>query len=498
MAACLISGLAFLTVGWVFGNPPGASPDEPAALVKALATGHLELSGERYTAPLPPYTAPAWRAWTVASTRSYSLPVRQVPASLSVCMAFFPDKTAACLQDAPALTGTQDVQAPTIEGIYPPFLFLPLGLAARLVTSPNGEFYAARLASAAISILLLGAASWCATIRRHTLWPACGLALVATPMVLFLAASVTTNGVEIAAAICFWAGLLRIRQDDSPNLAWLAMGVGGGIMALSRQIDDLWLITGAALFICLLGPTSALRRFRAAGRYSIVGIGIAGIGGLVGLAWDVFATPPFPVSLSVAIDNRPTVTDAESLAHQAVGVFGWLDTPIPNGIEHAWLIAIGGLVIIALAVGTRRQRFVLVGTAVAIAAMTAAVQMFLIAQTGFSMQTRYVLGVAVALPLLSAEVIAERHESRRLVRMSPALLLSVMVVVSAGQWIGYYTNARRYGIGLDTPGSLLSQAAWQPPGGTFVWLLVVAIGVALLSGAGLVMAVASRERTHPV
>jgi hypothetical protein len=73
-----------------------------------------------------------------------------------------------------------------------------------------------------------------------------------------------------------------------------------------------------------------------------------------------------------------------------------------------------------------------------------------------------------------------------------------MVVVSAGQWIGYYTNARRYGIGLDTPGSLLSQAAWQPPGGTFVWLLVVAIGVALLTGAGLVMAVASRERTHPV
>ena len=99
-------------------------------------------------------------------------------------------------------------------------------------------------------------------------------------------------------------------------------------------------------------------------------------------------------------------------------------------------------------------------------------------------------------------LVAETGEVDELVRLAPqadAILFNWKQVPSAVlRAANRCVAATRYGIGLDTPGSLLSQAAWQPPGGTFVWLLVVAIGVALLTGAGLVMAVASRARTHPV
>ncbi len=472
-------------MSWVFGNPPGASPDEPAALVKALATAHLELSGKPYTAPLPPYTLPSGMAWINKATRSYGLPSRQAPATLTVCTAFAPNQTAGCLLHQSVPTRPRVVQAPTPDGVYPPFLYLPLGLAARLASSLNGEFYAARLASGGISIVLLATATWCTVIRRRSLWPAAGLALAATPMVIFLDASVTTNGMEIAAAICFWAALFRLRQPDAPQVAWLAFGAGGALMCLARQLDVAWLVTGAVVFVCLTGPDKVFDRARRGGRYSIVGLCLAAGGGLAGIAWDVFATPSQPISLTIALNNKPTPYQLRELAHQAVGVFGWLDTPLPAPAEQAWFLAIGIAACVALVVGTSRQRVALVGTCVAVAAATVGVQLFVMDQIGYGMQMRYVLAMAVAVPLLSAEIISERNDARKdLAGLSRVLLFGVMVIVSVVQWVAYYTNAHRYAVGLDSPRSLLTQAAWQPPGGTVLWLVVTGTGVAFLAIAG--------------
>jgi hypothetical protein len=308
-------------------------------------------------------------------------------------------------------------------------------------------------------------------------------------MVIFLDASVTTNGVEIAAAICFWAGLLRARQADAPKVTWLAAGVGGAVMALSRQLDVAWLIAGAILFVCLLGPNRAFERFRGGGRYSVVGLCLATGSGVAAAAWDVFATPSQPVSLATARNNKPTLYQLKELAHQAIGVFGWLDTPLPTPAERAWLLAITVLACMALVLGTPRQRVALIGAFLAVAVATVGVQMFVMAQIGYAMQMRYVLAMAMVVPLLSAEIIAERDDKRDdLARLRPLLLFGVIVVVSVVQWVGYYTNAHRYGVGLDSPRSLLRQAAWQPPGGTLLWLVVTATGVTCLAVAGILMA----------
>ncbi len=497
VASCLIAGLAIITVGWAFGNPPGASPDEPSALIKALATAHFELSGKSDTAPLPS-TPSSGIAWITKATRSYALPARETPLNLSVCMAFHPNRTARCLLQPSSRVRSGVVQAATPDGVYPPFIYLPLGLAARLATSLTAAFYAARLASAVLSLLLLAAAARCAVVGRRTLWPAAGLALATTPMVIFLDASVTTNGVEVAAAICFWAGLLRARQADAPKVVWLATGAGGAIMALSRQLDVAWLVTGVILFVGLLGPRRAFERFRGGGRYSILALSLLGCGGIAGLAWDVFATPRQPVSLTTALNNRPTLDHLGELAHEAIGIFGWLDTPLPTSAEGAWVLGILTLACLAVVFGNARQRLALIGTILAIAAATIGVQMFVMAQIGFGMQMRYVLAMAVALPLLAAEIIAEcdgqRSELKQLRRL---MLFFVMLVVSVVQWVGYYTNAHRYGVGLNSPRSLLTQAEWQPPGGTTLWLAVTATGAACLAVTGILMGISSGDKVNP-
>ncbi len=494
IAVCLAAGLAFLTMAWVFGNPPGAAPDEPAALVKALATGHLELSGKPYTARLPPYTLnAAARKWISQSSRSYSLPARQTPSSLAVCMAFKPDRTAACLDDAPARTGTEAVTAVTPDGVYPPFVFFPLGLAARLATTPNRAFYFARVVSAGLSLLFLAAATWCAVVRRRTFWSATGLLLAATPMVMFLTSTVSSEGVEIAAAICFWSGLLRAQAEDSPKFAWIAIGAGGAAMALSRQLDVVWLVAGAVLFVSLLGPRLAYQRIRAGGRYSVVALGVAGIGGVTGLAWDVLASPVPKASVGADLRHRLSFEQVTVLAHQAIGKFGWLDTVLPNPAERTWLVVIAAVACLALVVGTWRQRLVLVGTLISVAIATEVVEIFVISPTGYPMQTRYILAIAVVFPLVSAEIVAGRDGGQSLVRIRPVVLFGVVAMVAIVQWVAYYTNARRYGVGVTSSRSLLTQAAWQPPGGTLLWLVVCAVGVSSLAAAAILTAIHSRS-----
>ncbi|HVA06017.1 MAG TPA: DUF2142 domain-containing protein, partial [Acidimicrobiales bacterium] len=178
--------------------------------------------------------------------------------------------------------------------------------------------------------------------------------------------------------------------------------------------------------------------------------------------------------------------DVESLAHQAIGVFGWLDTPIPTGIEQAWLVAASALLIAAVLAGTWRERAVMTGTLAGIVGATVAMQMVLITPFGYGMQTRYVMPYLVAAPILAGEILSTRTVDRRGQLIDRSLIFAGLVLVAIGQWSGFYTNARRNGVGLHSSASLLSQSSWKPPGGTLLWLVVAAIGCSCLALSGAV------------
>jgi len=47
----LCAGLVLLALTWVFSDPPGAAPDEPANYIRAVSVGRLEILGQRSTGP---------------------------------------------------------------------------------------------------------------------------------------------------------------------------------------------------------------------------------------------------------------------------------------------------------------------------------------------------------------------------------------------------------------------------------------------------------------
>ena len=86
--ALLAAALALLLAAWVFGNPPGAAPDERAHYVRALGAGSLELEGaifkptreqteaffEQRDGPELPGAGVATVLWAAKQTRTFELP----------------------------------------------------------------------------------------------------------------------------------------------------------------------------------------------------------------------------------------------------------------------------------------------------------------------------------------------------------------------------------------------------------------------------------------
>ena len=69
--ALLGAGLRLLVLAWVFGNPPGAAPDERAHYVRALGAGGLQLAGATFEP-----TAEQRKAFLGAARRGEPLPGR--------------------------------------------------------------------------------------------------------------------------------------------------------------------------------------------------------------------------------------------------------------------------------------------------------------------------------------------------------------------------------------------------------------------------------------
>ena len=142
-AVLLAAGLSLLVLAWVFGNPPGAAPDERAHYVRALGAGGLQFAGATFepTAeqreaflgqagkgePLPG-AGVATVLWAAKQTRAFD-----VPLALSVttfgCNDRSSEVSAACLDKPPAEPRSRRV--PTYTGTYAPFVYVVPGAVMR-------------------------------------------------------------------------------------------------------------------------------------------------------------------------------------------------------------------------------------------------------------------------------------------------------------------------------------------------------------------------------
>jgi hypothetical protein len=476
----MVVAYGLLASAWLASSPATASPDEGAHYLRALGAASGQLSGG---APSPlPQPVPTTQRYMWLTSRTFSLPNRLVPPLTLICTAGHPELSASC-QDSWRTGGTNrgSSRQNSYVGTYQPYLYFLPGLFAHAGRSFRSGITMARAAEVLVTILLVGLAVGLLWDRESRALSLVGLAVAITPMGLFMFASVNTNGPEIAGALCLTAGLIALqRRADPPRWMWLATAAGGVVLALGRATGPGYVVAILAV-VALLSSVRQLRaRLQHGGGVVVIGAGAMLIATVADLGWEFAMHPHQAATLQLVMHHvMPVLRELPSQFREQVGVFGWLDTLMPSWVYSAWALLLVVLLALAYLVGTRRQRFALTAAVATYVAGTVFVGAVLMPQTGFDLQGRYTLPLALVIPLLAGEIV--RLNLDRLGELRPRHLPLMFASAAAVlQGVAWWTNSRRYAVGAGGRILFWANSQWHPVLGWAPWTLLAASGALLL------------------
>ncbi len=432
------AGYLLLAVAWALGNPVSAAPDEPQNAVKAYATATGQLRGAPYASPVRDPSDPR-EAWFRRSGRVYDLPARLVPPTNTRCYAFDPHMPASC-QDEPAPPRSPgDIVGGTQLARYLPVLYAPAGVAFASASSYDDGIRRARLVNALLFAVLVGWALRLAGRRAGA-----GVVIAVTPMVVFLSASVSTSGLEAAGGVLLWIAALRAFAGDRTE-PWVAMAAAGAVVAHGRGVGPPMVVAvvAIALLLARFGDFGSLWRTQLTETPARVAVAVLALAVVGGVAWAVLAMPHPPLDLGVARDHLGEAWRAmpEQL-REAVGVFGGLDTRLPEPVYRVAGAVVVAAVIAAVAVDRAWRALVLVAIAIGAVVLDIAVAVLIEAQIGYGMQARYVLAFAVGVPIVAAWLLARRRA------LPGPVVAATFVAAGALHVVAFVTNANRYDVAL--------------------------------------------------
>jgi hypothetical protein len=369
-------------------------------------------------------------------------------------------------------------------GTVEPVPYVLPGLATLLAGGPASGLLLARAGGALLVALLLAAAV--AVLWTWSDLALAGFAVAVTPMVVFVGSALSGSGMEVAAAVCFFAAALRIGlgPDGGPRV-WVVAGASGAALASSRSLGPVWVLAGVAGVAAAGGVRPLWDKARAAGRWSAGAATAVALATVGTVAWEVAYQPG--VDFDGALFRRelgPAFGTLRGAGREAIGVFGNLDSHLPGWVYVLWTMLLVALVAAALAAGTNRQRVVLAAMVVAVPAVAVLVCAGIMRQNGFGLQGRHVLPFATLLPLLAGAVLAANGgtlDARRRRWALPAVAVPVALV----QGVAWFANARRYAVGSRGPWVFFGAGEWSPPGGWAAWAVVVGLAVSAAIAAAL-------------
>jgi uncharacterized membrane protein len=256
--------------------------------------------------------------------------------------------------------------------VYPPLLYMPaaaaLGVAKATRLRPLEALHLVRVANIltcfGLAALALG------LCRRGARSMA---VLLALPMSLALAASAAPDGLMLTLAALAAAILSRAMQRPE-GLGWRDIEVLAAVLlalGLGRPpYAALGLLVLAAPVATPLGPAGAWRSILL--RFGVALPAAVGILGWIAVTAPVIipvpvlhaeGPPDMAAQLAVVLGSplhfaaillRTLATDAMTLGQQAVGVLGWLDTPLPRTVH--WLAAVALVLALAADAGAEDRQ----------------------------------------------------------------------------------------------------------------------------------------------
>ena len=482
--------VVLLALAWLVATPAAGAPDEPSHLIKALAVARGDLG-------TPGGPAPAGSLPVIVRNASISrvvtIPGRLAPDGYA-CFAFRDDVTAACQRSqAPRQTG--DVVTTTTLGAYPPFLYPPIGWAASLGQTPQEAFLLGRAVVLAVTGLLLLLASWHLVrwLGRRAL---VGVMVLATPLAVFCMAVLSTSGIEIFAAlgvavvVTVWS---RRPESLQARSTLVVLGGCGTLLVLSRQLGIVTMGALVLLFLALGGWRDVLDAVRRRSRLLLTVLAVVGLATVATTVWELGFDHP-------ALTG--TVLDAGAwsrwwgrawlmVGQSGVGWFGWLDTRMAPGVTDAWLVLLAAVVLLALLVGSWRDRLVLAATTLGLVAMAGAVYVTVFDPVHAGLQGRHVLPFLAVLPVYAGVVLGERLPPR----LTGALLVALAVALPLTQLYGFLLAGERNAVGLPhVSWSFVDRATWAPPGGWPVWIGLATVACGLMAAGWVTLAFSQRPR----
>lgn len=456
-----VSFLLFSALGavWALSMPLLVGPDEPAHAGKAAAVvrGELTWVARQDIIGTDAVNVTRSEVW-LRMPRAY--------AELDyACIALPPLRPASCMTPIPRVT--DQVEAINSAGAYPPAFYALVGWPS-LLLPPSKAMYAMRLVNVALCAALVASALVAARRADCSGMTTVGIATALTPMVVFLAAVINPNALEVVAALCtLAAGLDLVRAGGShPTRSIVRFVVAASLLILVRPLSILMFLTVAALVVIAAVDRARARALLHDSRIRLGAVVLAAAAGFAGF-WLLYADPhnalwggPRPgISLSEALHESLSMLPWR--VRQMIGVFGWIGShaALPVSMVVWWLAVVAALVVAALIVGSARQRLAVALSVVAVIGLTLS-EVTQAERIGFVWQGRYSLPVAIAVPILASWVVGTSGRiSHRPARIAGTAIVGSLTAILL---FSYVVVMRRYVIGAPSPAlDYLFEGEWQ-------------------------------------
>ncbi|MFD4423048.1 DUF2142 domain-containing protein [Agromyces sp. NPDC058484] len=478
------ASIAALSIAWAIATPLGASPDEPAHLIKAASVVRGEFIGEVTDQP--------------AVTR-VDVPEGIAESKGWTCYAFQPGVPAACMDFTEESTGLEP--STTSAGLYQPFYYAMVGWPSLFIQNTEAAVLAMRAVSALICSAFLAVAFTMLMRWSGRLIVGIGVIAAITPMWFFLAGAVNPNALEVASGLALLTAFLAVLKDGSARVPRAfdlgVIAVSAIVLASSRSMSPLW-VAMIGIMALIYAPPGRLKELirmpRVMVTLGLVFAGVAAAAGWILLTGTLGSMGNFPGAETSPRVAFVTMLTDRSFDPGMIGVFGWLDTFMPPYVYALWWALLFGTTILGLGLARGRK---VAGVVVGIAGVyliPAIVQAVSIGSSGFIWQGRYALVPLVCVVVFASVAIADRFGDR-----GSVLRLYVIVAgfVALGQYLAFTVALSRYAVGAGAPGlfAMYRDAVWAPPGGIVLWVVIAV--AAILAMLGTVGWVAWRGTTEP-
>ncbi len=477
----VLTVLSFFLIGfaWLWITPPAGGVDEVSHYVRTVGLAHGQLIGDDVDPTRPLAHLNEQQLLRVnAEAGWFRIPGRSP--SPSECNVLDATRPFDCDQ-TPEVPGT--IEEVSLHGRSLPGAYVvPAGF-ARFGGGMWSTLMLARFGMLVQNTVLFAVIVW-ALQAIHRRGSGLGqsaivvLALTATPVLLFLAGTMSPSATEILAVGAFTATLIADARTHTRSFIWLAAFLAV-IASWARDLGGPAVLL-ATLSIAAVEP--GLRRwFMNAGIKRWIPVGIAAVGIATSQIWQMAykhpLSPEFGSLARVWGDTMLTVTTLRD----AVGLGGWLNTRMDPLLETAWVLAW----VLLFATLVRRVSPVVRRVIMCQVIVLLLVSVLLIGSLragGFGTQGRFLLPFIAISVIILATASSETSVGRE--GLTRSAVAGVSLFVALGHVSALVIAAHRHARGLNGSSIDFSQADWSPPGG---WvpagiLMVLAVGC-LCAGA---------------